>query len=334
MDINAVLKVGFEQYEKGDLTGDCLQSYFCGAMNAFLTIGADKQSLINALAQYASVPTVASLIKPKQSDNAPNSKLDYLINNLPDGVFIGLYKRPDKIHIAHGSKFFIMMLNDNYNAKNALSLLVNKEGNHWLSCKDSYGKELLSDIKAIKGTDIKLVFNENDKAWLLYHHGVLVHTFTQGKVFGGVSKEIASLLQSNNTTKPFTTPPKANNGAPCNQNFKFYFKDEPEKVYGYIVNYEFDTVHDEIIFNIAGKQYFKYACNEDLFEEYPFCFVDISDDNDKGGIIYAESMAGEPLQDVLGFTQYGQLKPISRLVIEGLNSHKPKQSDNAPNRIT
>ena len=69
MDINTVLKIGFSQYQKGQLNDDCLQAYFAGAMNAFLTIGADKQTLVNALKQYGDIPTVANLIKPKQSQS-------------------------------------------------------------------------------------------------------------------------------------------------------------------------------------------------------------------------------------------------------------------------
>ena len=74
MDINAVLKIGFSQYQKGQLNDDCLQAYFAGAMNAFLTIGADKQTLVNALKQYGDIPTVANLIKPKQSQADNNTK--------------------------------------------------------------------------------------------------------------------------------------------------------------------------------------------------------------------------------------------------------------------
>ena len=74
MDINAVLKVGFSQYQQGQLNDDCLHAYFCGALNAFLTIGADKSDLIKALEQYANVSTVASLIKPKQSQSDNKTK--------------------------------------------------------------------------------------------------------------------------------------------------------------------------------------------------------------------------------------------------------------------
>jgi len=47
---------------------------FCGALNAFLTIGADKSDLIKALEQYADASTVANLIKPKQSQADNNTK--------------------------------------------------------------------------------------------------------------------------------------------------------------------------------------------------------------------------------------------------------------------
>jgi len=74
MDINAVLKIGFSQYQKGQLNDDCLHAYFCGALNAFLTIGADKSDLIKALEQYADASAVANLIKPKQSQADNNTK--------------------------------------------------------------------------------------------------------------------------------------------------------------------------------------------------------------------------------------------------------------------
>ena len=74
MDINAVLKVGINQYQKGQLNADCLQSYCCGVLNAFLAIGADKSDLIKALEQYADASTVANLIKPKQSQADNNTK--------------------------------------------------------------------------------------------------------------------------------------------------------------------------------------------------------------------------------------------------------------------
>src|SRR6056297_2406023 len=100
MDINAVLNVGFSQYEKGQLNDDCLHAYFCGALNAFLTIGADKSDLIKVLEQYADVPTVASLIKSKQSQSADIgliTEIDNVVN------FINRHFNSDSLIRALGS---------------------------------------------------------------------------------------------------------------------------------------------------------------------------------------------------------------------------------------
>ena len=101
MDIDAVLKVGINQYQQGQLNADCLQSYCCGVLNAFIVIGTDKQLLIDTLSKYDNVPSIADLIKvasnaPKQSNNAPKPKqslIDYpqansTLKNVRQKVFI------------------------------------------------------------------------------------------------------------------------------------------------------------------------------------------------------------------------------------------------------